>query len=110
MADVALEAFQRVSLTFCADLHATVLEVAYPPVKTFDGCQPIHVEAEADTVHVAKGKKVVSFDMKRAAPSDAELLAVMLGPTGNLRAPTWRKGRTLVVGFDEATYTKVLKL
>ena len=25
------------------------------------------------------------------------------GPTGNLRAPTLRKGRTLIVGFDEAT-------
>lgn len=32
----------------------------------------------------------------------------MLGPTGNLRAPTLRVGRTLVVGFDEETYRKVL--
>jgi hypothetical protein len=32
----------------------------------------------------------------------------MPGPTGNLRAPTLRVGRTLVVGFDEATYRKVL--
>jgi hypothetical protein len=33
----------------------------------------------------------------------------MLGPTGNLRAPTLRVGRTLVVGFDEETYRKVLR-
>ena len=32
----------------------------------------------------------------------------MLGPTGNLRAPTLRVGRTLLVGFDEETYRKVL--
>jgi hypothetical protein len=32
----------------------------------------------------------------------------MLGPTGNLRAPTLRVGRTLLVGFDEDTYRKVL--
>jgi hypothetical protein len=32
----------------------------------------------------------------------------MLGPTGNLRAPTLRAGRTLVVGFDEEAYRKVL--
>lgn len=59
-------------------------------------------------MYVAKGRKVVRFDMRGAAPSDEELLAVMLGPTGNLRAPAWRTGRTLVVGYDEATYTKVL--
>ena len=29
------------------------------------------------------------------------------GPTGNLRAPALRKGRTLVIGFDEETYRKV---
>ena len=37
------------------------------------------------------------------------LLALLLGPTGNLRAPTLRKGRTLLVGFDEASYAKALK-
>jgi hypothetical protein len=26
---------------------------------------------------------------------------LMLGPTGNLRAPTLRVGRTLVVGYNE---------
>ena len=32
------------------------------------------------------------------------LLKAMLGPTGNLRAPTVRKGTTLLVGFNEETY------
>ena len=32
----------------------------------------------------------------------------MLGPTGNLRAPTLRVGRTRIVGFDEETYRGVL--
>ena len=32
----------------------------------------------------------------------------MLGPTGNLRAPTLRVGRTLIVGFDQETYRRVL--
>lgn len=32
----------------------------------------------------------------------------MLGPTGNLRAPTFRIGRTLVVGFHEETYRALL--
>jgi hypothetical protein len=55
-------------------------------------------------IHVARGKKVVTFDMKNAAPDDATLLAHLLGPTGNLRAPTIKQGQTLYVGFSEQTY------
>lgn len=56
---------------------------------------------EATKIVVAKGKKVVSFDMKKDPPDDKTLLAHMLGPTGNLRAPTVRRGKTLFVGFNE---------
>jgi len=31
----------------------------------------------------------------------------MLGPTGNLRAPCIRRGKTVVVGFDEETYERL---
>lgn len=58
----------------------------------------------ADRVIVAKGKKVVSFDMRREPPDDDTLEAHILGPTGNLRAPTLRKGKTLLIGFSEETY------
>src|SRR5208282_1087718 len=61
-----------------------------------------------DRVVVARGKKVVAFDMKRAPPSDDVLLGHLLGPSGNLRAPTFRKGNTLVVGFSEEAYRQVL--
>lgn len=57
----------------------------------------------AARVVVAKGQSIVTFDMK-TPPSDAELLQAILGPTGNLRAPTLRVGRTLLVGFDLDTY------
>ena len=58
----------------------------------------------ASVIHVARGKKIVTFDMKKDAPDDATLLAHMLGPTGNLRAPTIKKGKTLYVGFNEDVY------
>jgi arsenate reductase-like glutaredoxin family protein len=61
-----------------------------------------------DKIVVARGKKITSFDMKKAAPKDAELLAHLLGPTGNLRAPSWIKGKTLVVGFNEEMYAELL--
>jgi hypothetical protein len=61
----------------------------------------------ADTVVVARGKKVVTFDMKKAPPDDDTLIGYLLGPTGNLKAPTIRKGKTLLVGFGEAAYREV---
>ena len=64
---------------------------------------------EVDEIYASKGVRVVHLDLKKDKPDKAGLLAVLLGPTGNLRAPTLRKGRTLLVGFDDATYAKVLK-
>ncbi len=63
----------------------------------------------AGKVVVARGKKVVTFDMKKDPPDDDTLLAHLLGPSGNLRAPTVRKGNALLVGFDEAMYKQFLK-
>src|SRR5579862_2700575 len=62
----------------------------------------------AERVIVAKGKKVVTFDMKKDPPDDDTLAAHLLGPTGNLKAPTLRKGGTLLVGFGEEAYRQVL--
>ena len=62
-----------------------------------------------DALYVAKGKRVIHLDLRTAKPPRAELLALLLGPSGNLRAPTIRKGRTLIVGFDEATYAALVK-
>ena len=64
---------------------------------------------EVDEIYASKGKQVVHLDLKKAKPDKAALLGLLLGPTGNLRAPTLRKGRTLLVGFDEAAYSKVLR-
>lgn len=64
--------------------------------------------AGIDTLVAASGKKVETFDLAAARPADADLLARMIGPTGNLRAPTARVGRTLVVGYNEEAYLAVL--
>ena len=60
----------------------------------------------ADRVIVAKGKNVAEFRTAGKAPEDC--IDAMLGPTGNLRAPTLVSGRTVLVGFDEASYKSVL--
>jgi arsenate reductase-like glutaredoxin family protein len=51
---------------------------------------------------VAKGKKVSTFDVRKEVSDEA--VAAMLGPTGNLRAPTLRVGKTVFVGFNEEQY------
>ena len=62
-----------------------------------------------DEIYVAKGQKVVHVDLKGSRPARAELLAFLLGPTGGLRAPTLRVGRTLLVGFHAEAYAKILR-
>lgn len=60
---------------------------------------------DAAKLFVAKGGKVAEFAGGRA---DAAAVAAMLGPTGNLRAPAIRIGTTLIVGFDEGVFRKIL--
>jgi hypothetical protein len=33
----------------------------------------------------------------------------MIGPSGNLRAPTLKVGRTVRVGFDEGSYGAIIR-
>ena len=75
---------------------------------TIKGDAALGVLKDVDELYVAKGKRVVHVNLTRERPPRAELLGLLLGPTGNLRAPTLRKGRTLIVGFDETTYKSVL--
>jgi arsenate reductase-like glutaredoxin family protein len=56
-----------------------------------------------DEIVSLRGKKVVKVDM-RARPGREEVLAALLGPSGNLRAPTVRRGRRLLVGFTPEAY------
>ena len=62
----------------------------------------------ADKIIVGRGKKVTTIDMKKDPPDDDTLVSLLLGPTGNLRAPTIRKGKTLLVGFSAEAYKEVL--
>ena len=62
-----------------------------------------------DEIYVAKGQKVVHVDLRASRLAQAELLALLLGPTGGLRAPTVRVGRTLIVGFNAEAYAKILR-
>lgn len=57
---------------------------------------------------VAKGKNLISVDLKKDMPDDETLAGYLLGPSGNLRAPTIRRGTTLYVGFHEDAYRELI--
>jgi arsenate reductase-like glutaredoxin family protein len=61
-----------------------------------------------NVIHASKGKKIVTIDMKDA-PDDDTLAGHLLGPTGNLRAPTIKKGKTLYVGFNAEAYESLVR-
>jgi hypothetical protein len=60
----------------------------------------------ATRVVVAKGSKVIEFSPAGKAPKG--IVDAMLGPTGNLRAPCLRVGKTVIVGFNPDAYRDVL--
>lgn len=60
---------------------------------------------EASEIFVAKGKKLERFAGGKATD---QIVSRMLGPTGNLRSPTLRIGKIVVVGFNEDALRRVL--
>lgn len=70
--------------------------------------QALALARQVDEVVAAKGKKVVRLDMRQKPPDDA-VAELIVGPTGTLRAPTLRVGRTLLVGFEPSAYAEVLQ-
>jgi len=63
---------------------------------------------QASTVVVARGQKIVVFDMAKDSPADEELSAAILGRSGTLRAPAVRSGDTLLIGYNAELHPSYL--
>ena len=61
----------------------------------------------ATKVITARGKKELVFDLKKDDYDRELLVKNMLGPSGNLRAPSMRLGKTWLVGYGDETYAGV---
>ena len=72
------------------------------------GDEALGVLAGVKDLCVAQGKKVRQVDLVSARPADDELLELLLGRSGKLRAPAIRKGTTLLVGYHPDFLTRVL--
>ena len=61
----------------------------------------------ASRIRTGKGKK--QQEWKPAADDKIEILKDVIGPSGNLRAPTWRIGNEFIVGFNPELYEEVFR-
>ena len=73
-----------------------------------EGDDALSLLVDVNQLYVAKGKKVVHVNLKTEELDNEAAKKLLLGPSGNLRAPTLRKGKTLIVGFNEETYQRLL--
>lgn len=87
------------------DAHAVETRETTPASRKLGKPDAARLARESKEIFVAKGKKVERFEGGKATE---EIVSKMLGPTGNLRSPTIRVGKTLVIGFDEGTLEQVL--
>lgn len=73
-------------------------------------CVPEALElvGKCNRLVVSKGTKAYEIDLKKEPKTAEELQALIIGPTGNLRAPTIRRGKTLFVGFQAETFGAAL--
>ena len=82
------------------------------PVEIVNATKVRYGAKEAVALARIKAKKVIGLkgevDLARDKPDDATLAALLLGPTGNLKAPTILVGKTMIVGFNQAAYEKYL--
>ncbi len=60
-------------------------------------------------IYSCRGSKIIHIDLSVEKPSKDELLGALLGPSGNLRAPTMKVDDRLLVGFNEEVYKKTLR-
>jgi arsenate reductase-like glutaredoxin family protein len=68
--------------------------------------EAIELARQSAEIIAAKGKSVQRLKTKDAG--DEEIAALIVGPTGNLRAPAFTVGKRFLVGFHEDAYREVL--
>ena len=81
-------------------------EITNASKEKIDANQARETIKSASSIHVAKGKKTISSNPK--SDDREEILKTVMGPRGNLRAPTWKIGSDILVGFNEEQYQQVL--
>jgi hypothetical protein len=74
--------------------------------------QAVTLALQARRILAARGKKIVSFTLSggelQGDTTVDDLRKVIIGPSGNLRAPTLWIGKTMCVGFHPDMYAQAM--
>jgi hypothetical protein len=84
----------------------SVAEEVSAKKEVFNGEDAWGVIEGAKKVFVASGKKIIEFEP--VATDKEAMLKKITGRTGNLRAPTLRKGDTYYVGYNVEMYETLI--
>ncbi|MBX3395375.1 MAG: hypothetical protein KF841_08400 [Phycisphaerae bacterium] len=85
------------------------MEITDAGKRRFTKDEVLSLARRVKRIVAARGRGTIIIEIQKDHPSDADLLKLLLGPTGNLRAPTVLKGSTLLVGFNEGAYDSTFK-
>jgi arsenate reductase-like glutaredoxin family protein len=64
----------------------------------------IALARESTEIVAARGKTVKRLDPRAPGVTDEDIAALVIGPSGNLRAPALRVDGKLVIGFEPGMY------
>lgn len=100
--------YHRKGCTSCAKAEAFLSKHGLTAREVFDARKVKYGKPQiaallrgTSLVVASKGKASVDFDLRSDPPVEKVLYEHLIGPTGTLRAPAMRLGRTLVIGFNE---------
>ena len=106
--------YHRKGLTTCKKAQEFLEPISHTISETIDASktkiglkEALVITQKASTIIAAKGSKITTLDLKKDKPSNEDIAALIMGPTGNLRAPTLLVGSTLYIGFNEEAYKKM---
>ena len=98
------------SQDFMVENSIAITETVDARKTRFEPAAAIAFVRQADEAWIARGKTVHKIAFKKGTISDDDLLKLILGPSGFLRAPIIRRGKKLFIGFEPEQYAEFLGL
>jgi arsenate reductase-like glutaredoxin family protein len=91
-----------------ASLEITAKETVSANKNKLGVAEALELIGRCTRLVASKGTKPIEIDLKQNPQTAEQLQALIIGPTGNLRAPTIRRGKTLFVGFHAEAFANAL--
>lgn len=83
-----------------------IKEVVEARKQKIDAAAAWELLAKAESITVSRGRKIFTLDPKTADKTD--ILPLVMGPSGSLKAPALRVGNRFMVGWNPDMYDQWL--